>query len=610
MTIYVLQITGCAEGKWVKLRQEYGSLRVILQPRPQSYSAFVNSLIYDTDHDHALVIRDDAWLPKLIETNVERLVQDYDSRFGRAHWGVIGNEGIVYPTSEKRRLRQSVVNSTFEYFLSPSVATTVDESIMLLNLAAMREQGLRFPEMPGYFGHGVILSAECYRYGLLSCIDRRLYCLFENETDDSESALFLESDEFRKYWSEHFINHRLFTACGTLDLTADIDYSYLKTAVPAAVQEEEGDDAPLLKDYYQLIDQALASSNVGNNVFSLAIIIRTQFKRPDLLRRALQSVHVASISAIGSLGGGLQPRVHIVTDVDPHVAEQHLSELRSTYDSLCLNLETVEPSVNRASRVNLLLEGFRRIDADFFWVVDDDDFIFHNAFESIAKTLLDKHTLLIGCSQGFEEVRPESFEKLCPRLSKPTKRFESALYYENYSGLNHIPICSVIYPAAIKKVMFDFDWSGDYLEDYFLHVAALALKGVSVVALPQTIAGISLRPQENDNVVTQRDRSGWHQSQASIVGEMINRDEFGPQVMWDIFKSKERMQAQFSGGNDSSAIRIAHAIQFFWRDPQQARRLPLEIARIVLPRATRQRLWRTIRRFPWLLKLAGYRHEL
>ncbi|MGO8822670.1 MAG: glycosyltransferase family 2 protein [Desulfomonilaceae bacterium] len=524
LNVSVLCRNAATYKRWSQWAVEYSDVEFTLKTQFDSYFKYLNDVIDNSRSAYVLCCHDDAWLPRQIALQVEDLITDLDSRFGNANWGLVSNAGITYPGMQPAIFVRERYGPIQHRHRSPLLVATVEGNLLLLNVEGLRNAGVRLPLINDYSGHDIFLSAECYLKGLLCIVDSRLFALEEPGRTHKNLKKLASSRDLLDYWSKMFVNNGIPRINGILNVYDNKDH---RPNHVVSVSEESR------RDYFSLIDDAVANSNIGYRPLSLTIIVRTQWKRELMLRRLLASIAAAHDYQQKSITLNRELKVFIVSDVEIRPDHSSIEVIAQEFHGLNIDSSVCGESNERFSRVHLLVKGIMQADSDFFWIVDDDDLVMPAALTTIFSTLLDTSTLLIADS----EVILESSRTLdvSEALTIPAhSKYVGRDYVFNFSGLNRVPICSVVYPSLVRYAINEMSFHGDYYEDYALLITALTCKEVNITCIPQTICRVSVRGIDGGNTITEVHRDRWYFSTVSFMNELLNAERCGPQILWDI----------------------------------------------------------------------------
>ena len=433
-------------------------------------------------------------------------------------WGVCGNAGISWDGHQAYRYIRDPHGGP-RHGLAVEQALGIDGNLMLLNVPALRSAGVTVPDLGGFHGYDIVLSLECLRRGLPVLCDRRLFVMHRSAGDGPAFQSFCRSKPFQDYMAGRFVNHALPTINGLVDVSLAQNYQYLDILEGSSDQQ----------DFVELFDAALAGGRKRRPAVTIAC--RSRFDRPEMLVRAVGSFAVAAEQAPDLV----DLKVRIVSDRSPEIMSAEVERLRSMFPGLDLEGWVVPADSGRFSRTAALLCATERAESDYLWFVDDDDFVQPGAMRPLARALAPGASrLLVGHSQRIEEFW-EVLENGERRLSESRLlgRNRAEDIFLAFSGDNHTPICSLLFPVeTLRDRVSGMAARGDYYEDYFLLLLVLGAARVEVRTVQADLCGISLRPGEN--TVNEPDRRHWDLSYATFVSELLRCPQATSPLLWQL----------------------------------------------------------------------------
>ena len=237
---------------------------------------------------------------------------------------------------------------------------------------------------------------------------------------------------------------------------------------------------------------------------SLSIVTRTKFERIHLLKRLLTSLERAK---------NINTKIEVILSTNIHIdsAKSYYQKLKKEFPHLTIKL-AINKKEGVSSRVLNLVEGVKAADNDYVVIVDDDDYIEPTALTVINDIgFLASRPLLFVKSDVYREkwIQAESGNYILA-VSEKIKTYWPIMWRKMFSGVNQLPICSLISPTYwLKKNIETFNFMHDLSEDY-----ALFLHLLSTPDLPQILesnnsfCNISIRGAE-ENTVEMLDRRTW-----------------------------------------------------------------------------------------------------
>lgn len=543
--------------RWLGQQKVHKEAQINIRTGNISYYQFIREVMVNAHGDYILVCQDDIWLGKGFFARANALIEELNTTY--PNWGVASNHGTcIHGTHTYHYLRAPLKGPEKSAF--PKLVAAVGPNIQLINLKALRERKVELPEIKGFQGYDVLLSLICLKAGLLNIADHRLFVYHESSGNKKSFQTVVQSKPYQEALQSLYINHAFPSVYGTVIVDKDADYSYLT---------RDGNDER--QDVFAAFDNALASVRNQKRP-TVAIYCRTQFKRNALLTRAILSFANAAAKTTGLV----DLSAVVITDQSEETLQAEIAKLQLHAPMLDLRGESYTIRNSRFSRTDLLLQAIESCTADYIWFVDDDDFIYPDALPDIGRYVADnKKSLLIGDCQRLHEKWTDVTDagSFVPDRTSTIDFRRGAEVFNSYAtNDNLIPFCASIFPAEImKKQIAQVDALGDFCEDYFLLLLALGAPEIEVLPIATTVCGVSVRG--TDNTVTAMDRSHWHYSYATFLGEILDRNETGSPAFWAFAES-----SHYDAGNVMMPARaqdhprlvrylvfIGYAIIAFWR---------------------------------------------
>lgn len=403
---------------------------------------------------------------------LEHLERDY------AGWGVAGNQGVspsLYGLGPSNRVC---------YATGPGVAPNLPGRVLplmwvagplLINLPALAAGKARLPDFGSADFFELCLSLASCQAGL-GC-----YAMPELTAFASQKPLPQKeaADSFVAWLSDEVANRHLEMPWGMQHL-------------------------PAARGQLDWPRQALTNCATGPR--RVAIVVRTRLARPHTFFRTLQSIQAFMAASCFDIFS-----CHVVTD---NMAEK--VDLPAGVELARFDFKGED------SRVFLLTRAVESIDADYFWFVDDDDWLFPNRAVKLAATILanpPESTFYIGTSWFTETDFPGGWSGNTRAI--PGRYYDPAKFADSIGGANHIPFCGIVFPAKALAGIFDMhEMPGMlYLEDYCLQLLNLYRHDFFPVVLDRLFVGISIR--ECGNTVTEQDRTRWNISASAMYPDVL-----------------------------------------------------------------------------------------
>lgn len=478
-------------------------------PIEKDYLDSIKTIILRSTSKYALVYLDDVILPIDVLFHVENAISNANNSYGSANWAIVGNTGTETYSMETIRYSFDPLVGAFvipNKSSIPHLATYIDTNLILLNIKNLRSAELNFPrniKEPEL--SGLVLVTESYKNKLLTLIDSELFVYIDNQ----RKAFSINGKRIPKalidYFEASFSNHIAKTTYG------DISFKQER-------HHQSGKEHRKRLNYYKLASEVHLESKIFIKQKKVIHIgIRTTFSRIPNLKRLINTLEGLSKMEKGKL------------DIKIHIAVNNIAKKEFTkYKKIILKYKPeleidcfyVGPVVDIFPQVFALKEIVNRVDdseLNYVWFIDDDDFVIPHEF-SIIGGLLNKDIVFIGDSKVYDEEWDRDSEATFPRKSKYLKTYKGNMFYKNVTGMNHIPICSVIYPInGLKQILMDINIKGGYLEDYA--IVLLAQKTFEIRSYPFAIAGISFH---GDNITTTKNKQTLNVSYTTFLSEIIN----------------------------------------------------------------------------------------
>jgi hypothetical protein len=231
-----------------------------------------------------------------------------------------------------------------------------------------------------------------------------------------------------------------------------------------------------------------------------SIIMRTQFNRIELLKRALSSIFLAK----SKMGDKIQLEIILVSDNYKNYPKE-IREIEKILNIVKVRtLPTLIPN-----RTQNIISGVRKSTGDYLSFLDDDDYLHQDYFQSIDKKLqsCNPEILFFSCTVNRETLKITNKnleilreEKLLTYEAKDSLKF--------FKGVNMTPICGF---AVDRTVLLNFINKGllkyDLSEDYTLLLGIMG-SVCTIEVINKVLCFISVR-DDGENTVTQIDRTQW-----------------------------------------------------------------------------------------------------
>ena len=514
--VFVLCSSEETAAEWKSRARDHAGTEIIpIAPVSQAWRV-VKDIVAQYDAS-VVVCQEHVWFGAEFAQAVSALAAELSRRFPR--WGACGNRGCVWEGVNAYDYTSYIRNkgSGLGAALAPRPVLTIDDNLVLLNCQTVRDASLCDLGDAGSNIFGLPLALECLRHGLGLFVDPRLFTVRTSQHSEGEIRAFTHSTEFRSYYRENFLNHVVPWPESAVDVKDCVDYDYAARPDRRASQ----------RDLMDLFDWGLSA--IRSRQPSVTLCCRTQFGRPELLRRALASFTAAKIEARGRL----DLAVRLVTDCESKISEPQLADFDREFPALelaCWHHTVREP---RHSRADLIIGAIERAKSDYIWFVDDDDYVIPGAVQALARTLMPGDNLLVVADAWKVEETWETAENALAER-RTVARFSNRNLFKVLTGANHIPVCSLLLPVPfIARRLADRKALGNYNEDYFVLLAALTAPQVEVRLLDATISAVSFRGA--DNTVNETNRAAWHYSYTTFMQEILCEADPNP-LLWQLAK--------------------------------------------------------------------------
>ena len=249
----------------------------------------------------------------------------------------------------------------------------------------------------------------------------------------------------------------------------------------------------------------------------VSILVRTEYQRPFLLGRLLASVTHAALRA------GLPVEVVLASKLDP----PEITEAPAT--DLVTVRQVKSQDATHAGRVANLLAALHAAAGHYVWIVDDDDFVSPESLVSLLDNLPLRGDAIFftDCQVQVERWEQVGDDRGHLLEATPEHRFSALGWRSAFSGVNSMPVCAYVVPAAYMRERLDwFDLRGNLSEDYALLLLLLTGPNLpEVVEVPSVGCFISKRPG-SDTVTWVEDRTRW----AVDIGEFVSELQMSHRV--------------------------------------------------------------------------------
>lgn len=459
---------------------------------------FINNIITSSDDDYAIIAHDDVFFSCNFNQLAKDLVTELNTEW--PNWGICGNAGIT-PVGYNLGT-PNIVRYLFDPHGGPNhqrdifAAESIDGNTILLNCKALKEYNVKLPSLPGFQLYDISLSVETLGSGLAVLISPKLACFHNSGGNQKNFDEAKKNPTFQDYLSDRLSNRSIATLNGPIAFT----YKRINT------------------QRFDIEMRALENAAIGKRKHRVAIAIRTQFRSSAMLFRTVQSV----LAFIATSGETTLFIPVIITDKSEHIPD-NISQYAEV-------IAIDRYKNNNDTRFLLVQDALANVDADYFWFVDDDDWLFPNEAERVALSIAcsPPGSIFFLGSQHFIERLPSKDKVFDPSYSiSPGRYYFPQDWVKSLSGSNHIPFCGIIFCASTLRKLPDHIFKHiTYYEDYTLQLFSLLNSETVPVIIDKLIAGISIRNNSFDesmeNTVTQEDRTSWKRSCAELASVLCN----------------------------------------------------------------------------------------
>lgn len=449
--------------------------------------------------DLVCIVHGDVTLPAAFSEYTVELRSELDRNW--PNWGAVGNAGVTplgFGLRSRRRIRYFFDNE-FGPNLSGHIvpAENLLENVIVLETTLAQRVFEALPEIENRDLFALALSVEVLRSGRALLLAPHLACHRNDRIPPDPSFVLRCGDGLASWIAQRISNVSVETYRGRVDLNGISD----------SFRGSDRIDVTL---------QSLRNAQSGREPQSVAIVTRTRFERPAFLER---SVLTTSMFIAAARHASFE---HCVISNPAAVPPASLPRSVKRVTSTRIH-ETDD-------RFHLVREAASNLRSRYLWFVDDDDWLFPNAAETISLmvSLAPPGSSLFVDVMHFAESDIETLQSGPPISSvHPIRRFPATHFAASLTGQNFTPFCGVILDresiAELPPEIFD---RITFFEDYTLILASLVSRGSLPVTASVLAAGISMRG--GDHSATQPDRRPWNASLAELSHFMTRSPESAP----------------------------------------------------------------------------------
>lgn len=458
----------------------------------------INSAIADRSHSYFLLIRDGVVLPDQFLERVTQAVGSLNSEY--PNWGMAGANGLLpygVGTGAEFDIRYSPARTPPTYqgpnlagYLLP--AYWLYGGVFLFNARQLRPAGFQIPQNASPVLWEMYLSLEILARGKALVITPQLSAL---SPDISER---LNTDDSLAEVQEHLLHRtavqKLATPLGEVE-------------VPGAIAKRFSDGQK-----YGFDPQRLALSNAAMNrrVRKVAIVTRTIYHRPQLLDRCIQTVQAFLLSA-----GQATEFEHYLITSNPDYG-QYQPPVGTDPSTFYLPISGVADT-----RYLLVAAAAKEIEADYYWFIDDDDWMFPQHADLLGEVMatIPERSPVIVTSLLAETADAISRDSSYPRFSV-FHEYPATGFFRTMTFDSQTPFCSVLFPRdTIKNLPGKMTDSLILFEDLYTILSQLLKSSSLPIVVDQLMVGITATSP--GNTISKTDRSPWDRAMSNIASELV-----------------------------------------------------------------------------------------
>lgn len=492
MKIYVLPGSDDSAQKFQKIN-EGCRFPITFLKEVHTYAEAADQVI--AQGELALLVHDDILLPPSFCDHVEALCRKLDDTY--ECWGLASNTGIAcygYKTTEKHvsfiHRKVSVALNTPKGIYP---AQSLDGNVLLINAPVLKQKQISCSKHDGTgVFYDFVISLECIKKQCAVLISHDL--LVHSYSDPLiASGKTKRSTEFKKYLTENLKDTTVNTVYGDITFTRDTEHKNDKID----------------------LQQAALKAAVRKDLPQVAIVVRTQFKRPKIFaERCIGSIK----SFIACSMSDDIFKAYVVSD------RPMPDELKDLYAG-CEFIHA-ESCMQKDTRFELIYHALHRIAADYMLFIDDDDFIFPNQAELLkdAVCAFENDKTFYFDTQFFKERLGDT--NILPE-GTPIHKLKADDYLKSRFGINCNPFCGVLFPVELLRSLVEKKLTEkiSYAEDYSIQLLMQSHRDFSPITLNALIAG-SCAWSDTEQTVMLKDRTNWDRNFAEIASLVLDNSNF------------------------------------------------------------------------------------
>ena len=236
----------------------------------------------------------------------------------------------------------------------------------------------------------------------------------------------------------------------------------------------------------------------------LSFVVRTLFRRNDLLRRCLISIEYLRSSL------DLTVEVVIASDADSTLVADGVRQLSIEFPAL--KFVTADGRAEAGhSRVRNLIAGICATTGSRVCIIDDDDYYTPQAVVIFAQACaFDLEQMVIFDTQVIVEKWIHTGVKAHREVLAYKDLFAAKNWAVTLEGSNSIPLCGIIHPGwFVRRVAKEYTFDYDCSEDFIFHLYCFAHPMRPPLKIVDGIGAYQSHRDAGDNVMTVGDRRRW-----------------------------------------------------------------------------------------------------